>query len=158
MSAELDFKTLFRQVRRIGEVEFDNLPKQAQPIVAGLLERKANYPAVAVDRKVCMTEIDPHGQSKQILLEQNGEYEVYNDGGMKRIVVDSIFDRMIRCVVQTYPVNAPIQKIREAKTAFRKKARARTPQELAGLKRGNERRRLEAQARRAAAKEAEAAG
>jgi hypothetical protein len=130
MSAELDLKVLFRRVRRIGRTEFAELPAPARPIVASLLERKANYPAVAVDRRVCMTEIDPHGQSKQIELENAGEYEVYNDGGMKRIVVGSIFDRMIRCVVQTYPVNAPVPKIREAKTRFRKKPRARTAAEL----------------------------
>jgi hypothetical protein len=148
MSAPLDFKTLFSRVRRIGAIAFDELPAPARPIVATLLEKKATYPAPAVTRVVCRTEIDPSSQSTQIVREQTGEYEVFNDGGQKKIVTDSIFDRMIRAVVASYPPGGAIPKIRESKTKFRRIVRARTAAELEGLRKGNAQRHAEAVAHR----------
>jgi hypothetical protein len=150
MSVEIDFKTLFSQVRRIGEITFDDLDARAQPIVISLLVKKEAYPAAAVTRTTCRTEIDPCSLSTQIARESSGEYETFNDGGQKKIVVDSVFDRMIRAVVATYSTDAPVPKIRASKTAFRRKTRARTPAELRGLATANARRREEALARREA--------
>jgi hypothetical protein len=133
----------------MSEIDLDQLNERAQPIVKALLELKAADPRLSVSRQDCMR-IDPHGLTKQLELEASGEYDVFIDGGQKRILVASIYDRMIKAVVASYPVGAAPAKVREAKTKFRKKARPRTEAELAGLAKANEARRLEAEARRAA--------
>jgi hypothetical protein len=57
---------------------------------------------------------------------------------------------MIRQIAATYPADGAPAKIRTVNTRFKRKARPRTAAELEGLRKGNERRRLEAAQRRAA--------
>jgi hypothetical protein len=137
------------------EIDLDALSAIARPMVEELLRRKAEDPRLSVTRQECMR-IDPHWQSKQILLEQEGEYQVFNEGGMKRILTGSIYDRMIRNVIASYPADAPPVKITQPKARFRKKARARTEAELRGLAQGNAKRAEEARAKREAAAREEA--
>jgi hypothetical protein len=76
------------------------------------------------------------------------------------VTVTSIYRRLIKLAIASHPVDGPSVKVREPAARFvrRPKApRARTEAELAGLRKGNARRHVEAEARRSAAKEAEAA-
>jgi hypothetical protein len=123
------------------------LSERARPLVEALLRLKAAESRLHVSRTECM-KIDPHGLSKQIMLENAGEYNVFIDGGQKRIFTDSIYDRMIRAVIATYPIGAAPRKAREVSTKFKKKARKRTAAELAGLAKANARRAEEARLRR----------
>jgi hypothetical protein len=131
------------------EIDLAALSPIARPMVEELLRQKASDPRLSVTRQECMR-IDPHGQSKQIQLEQAAEYQVFNEGGVKRILTGSIYDRMIRNIIATYPADAPPAKVRESKSAFRKKPRRRTPAELRGLAEGNRQRAEAARARREA--------
>jgi hypothetical protein len=127
----------------------EEISERARPIIKALLVQQAADPRLSVSRAECM-QIAAHGLSKQIQLEESGEYHTYVDGGSKRILVASIYARMIRQIKATYPVAGPPAKAREVATKFRKRARPRTAAELEGLRKGNEARRLEAERRRAA--------
>jgi hypothetical protein len=129
------------------EIDLDALSDEGQAMVAALLEQKVKDPRAALSRKQCM-ELANHGLSKQIELEQTHEYQAFNDGGLKRILKDSVYDRMIRQVAATHPADVPPAKIREPTTRFTKARRKPTEAELEGLRKGNARRHEEAQARR----------
>jgi hypothetical protein len=133
----------------IDEIDLEKLSEKARAIVKTLLACQAADPRLSVTRQECMR-IDPHGVSKQIMLEETGAYDVYIDGGQRRILVASIYNRMIAAVIASHPADGPPAKVREVATSFKKKARPRTEAELRGLAQANEARRLEAQARRAA--------
>jgi hypothetical protein len=89
-----------------------------------------------------------HGSSKEIQIEARGEVVVYTDGGQLRITRRSAFNRRLRLLLESNPPGQPRPKIREVKTAFRKKARPRTLAELRGLAAGNAKRAAEAAQRR----------
>jgi hypothetical protein len=125
------------------------ISERARTIIRALLEQQAADPRISVSRQDCM-KIVPVGLSKQIALEESGEYHTFVDGGTRRILVSSIYARMVRQIMATYPVDGPPAKAREVATRFKKRRRAPTPNELQGLARANEARRLEAEQRRAA--------
>jgi hypothetical protein len=94
-----------------------------------------------------------HKLSKEIQIEEAGEVVTYAAGGQKRIERRSAYNRKIAFILASNPIGATQPKIRAAPSAFKKaarRARLRTEAELEGLRKGNERRRIEAEARRAA--------
>jgi hypothetical protein len=118
--------------------------------------REAAETAVVVSRKrTC--EMLNIGASYELLLEKRGELVSIIDGKHRLVLVSSIYARLRRLAALSHPADGPAAKVRQPSRRFAKKPRARTEAELEGLRRGNERRRLEAQARRdaAAAKGAE---
>jgi hypothetical protein len=131
------------------EIDLDKLSERARPLVETLLKQKAAAPQITVSRKIALDMLGC-GLSKLLLLEASDEVQSFIEGGQRKILVASIFDRLVRQVILSYPVGQPPTKAHTVRTRFRKKPRARTPQELAGLAKGNERRRREAAERRAA--------
>jgi hypothetical protein len=137
-------------VDKLSEADLDILPEGLRAAVAVLVKERDNAELGDFSRAQSMTFFG-HGLSKQIQIETTAEVVTYLDGGKKRIERRSAFNRKIRLLIASNPVGAPQPKIREVPTAFvnkPKKPRPRTEAELAGLAKGNERRRAEAEERR----------
>jgi hypothetical protein len=120
------------------------------PAAADFRAQWAADPAASKTRKEAAVIINC-GQTKLIELEKLGVLRRYTDGASVRITTASIYQYLIALA------NEPPRKVREPAASFRraKKApRPRTEAELQGLRKGNAKRAAEAQARRAAAKEA----
>jgi hypothetical protein len=132
-------------------VDLNKLTEPSRSTIAWFIQQAENDPAASFSRAQCM-DFFGHGLSKQLEIEASGELVVFMDGGKRRIEKRSAYLRLIRLIIESNPPDAPVPK-REVKTRFRKKIRPRTAAELEGLAKANEARRLEAQARRAAAEE-----
>jgi hypothetical protein len=126
-----------------------HLSKTAAAIVADIRERQARDPRVMVSRKVSQ-EMLGIGPSRQIELEAEGVLHSYLDGSGRRVLVSSIYARMIAQAIASHLLNGPPARFRQPSKRFSHKPRPRTESELEGLRKGNERRREEARARRAA--------
>jgi hypothetical protein len=127
-------------------------PKAAGP-VRDLLKGWLDDDREVVDRKGSMR-LMGCGLTSQIERETNGEIDSFLDGSQRKIVVRSIYRFLIRRVVESFPVNAPPKKGRNPISGFRKRVKPRTEAELRGLAAGNAKRKSEAEALRAARKEA----
>ena len=68
----------------------------------------------------------------------------------------SLYDHLIELAIATHPTGQPPKKARQPSQRFVGRRRSPTPQELEGLKKGNEKRRLEAEARRTPREEGKA--
>jgi hypothetical protein len=101
-------------------------------------------PSASKSRRQCM-EIGNWGQTTQIAKERRGVLRTYTDGTSVRITTQSLYEHLIELA------SAPVRKVRQPVARFRHKRRDPTEAELEGLRRGNERRRLEAEQRRARA-------
>jgi hypothetical protein len=77
------------------------------------------------------------GSSKGRALLQTKEVTGYQDGGRWIVTRKSAFNRRIALLIAANLPGQPRPKIREVKTAFKRKLRVRTPQELAALDRAN---------------------
>jgi hypothetical protein len=133
-----------------------NVSPTGQRIVADLISRSEAAVAPAVSRKTACDILDV-GSTKLVQLENAGELDSFLDGAVRRITTSSIYLYLIKRAISSHPADAPAAKVRKPKSMFkpkRKAPRARTEAELEGLRKGNEKRRLEAQERRVAAKEA----
>jgi hypothetical protein len=108
-------------------------------------------PSASKSRKDCMA-IGGWGQTTQLTKEKRGILHAYLDGASVRVTTRSLYAHLLELA------SAPPRKVREPAARFKHKPRVPTPQELEALKRGNERRRREAEARRAAGREKETAG
>jgi hypothetical protein len=77
------------------------------------------------------------GQTTQIEKEKSGVLRTVRDGKKVLVPAGSLFPHLIERVIASHPARGP------------KPRRKPTPQELEGLRKGNEQRRLEGDARRA---------
>ena len=89
------------------------------------------------------------GPSKELVVEAT-ELESHLDGTIRRITNDSICRRKIALKLLSHPVDGDEPKARQPATRYRASPRPRTPAELEGLRKGNERRAADAQQRREA--------
>ena len=121
----------------------------AATIITGHAQRFAAETRIAVSRKVAC-EMLGVGSSRLIALERSGELLSYLDGASRKIVISSVYARLIRLALNAHPVGGAPATVRHPLGEYRKAPRARTPQELAGLRRSNERRAEEGRQRRAA--------
>jgi hypothetical protein len=138
------------------QADLDGVPEPLRSAVAAVLARRDADPSASLSRFDCMA-LFGHRLSKQLEIEH--ELVSFMDRGRRRFEKNIVYDRLIRLLIESNPAGVPPPKIREVPTAFSKKPkkpRPRTPQELAGLARGNAKRRTEAEERRArTAKEAQ---
>jgi hypothetical protein len=137
--------------RIVAELKVQASP-QALAIINDLEGDWAAYPAPGAPRAVsaALNNVKP---TQEIKLEKSGELVSYLDGARRVVLVSSIFLRLMRLAIKSYPLGGPPAVARQPPGRYRAKAgkpRALTPQELAGLRKGNERRHAEAVARRAA--------
>jgi hypothetical protein len=128
----------------------------AAAIVADIKARAEREVCVAVPRQVSQ-EMQHIGPSRQIELENAGELRSYLDGSRRLVTTASIYARLIRRAIESHPVDGPPARVRRPSTRYQRHRRQPTPQELEGLKRGNERRKREAEARRASTRREAAA-
>jgi hypothetical protein len=125
-------------------------------LVAALLREKAADGRRMVPRKVSCA-IGGWGLTSQIEKERRGDLLTVLAGTSRLTFVPSLYDHLIALAVESHPANAPPRKARQPSQSFAKRRRLPTEAELEGLKHGNERRRLEAEARRHAREEGKAA-
>jgi hypothetical protein len=122
----------------------------ARPIIMRAIDWRLREPRFGIPRKEGMA-LFGHELTRQLAIETAGELQTFLDGGRRLITADSIAIRMIALALLSHPVDGPALKVRLPPGRYQKRRREPTPAELEGLKRGNERRREEAQKRRAAA-------
>ena len=128
---------------------------RAEPLIDYALawyREKQRLNILSISRQECMSAFG-HGMTRQILIEQAGEVESYLDGGNRRISTASICRRLIALATCRIRLDGP--ELRKACVSRRSDVSQRlpldrTPAELEGLKRGNERRAEEARRRREA--------
>jgi hypothetical protein len=97
------------------------------------------------------------GPTQEIKYERADLLDSFLDGTARRVSIASIYRLLISRAIASHPVDGPPARARFPAARYVKKPRPRTPAELEGLRKGNERRRLEAEARRAAKIRARAA-
>jgi hypothetical protein len=117
------------------------------PAVADIKARWAADPSASKSRKECMA-IGSWGLTTQISKEKRGILRAYADGASVRITTQSLYEHLIALA------GAPAHKARKPTASFRHKRRIPREAELDALRRGNEKRRLEAQERRQAREQA----
>jgi hypothetical protein len=124
---------------------------EAAKLVAVLLEQKAADPRKGVPRKVSQ-EMGGWGSTTQIEKEKRGDLQTFLDGMARRVFVPSIYDHLIALAVASHPLGGPMKKARQPAARYQRRRPRREPTqtELEALKRGNERGRREAEARRVA--------
>jgi hypothetical protein len=113
------------------------------PAAAALRRQKAADPRKLISRNDCETE-GGWGQSTQFAKEASGVLHRVNVGLRVMVTAESFWDHLIDLA------NAPQRKLRQPRTMFKPRRREPTPQELAALRRANERSAEEAQKRREA--------
>ena len=113
------------------------------PAVADIDAREAADPSVLKSRKQCQTE-GGWGQTTQIAKEDSSALHRVNVGMSVKITSKSFYQHL-RDLASAQP-----RKLRQPSARYQKRPRPRTPQELEGLRVGNERRREEAQLRKEA--------
>jgi hypothetical protein len=130
----------------------DDVSDTARRIVADLLAKQKAESRPALSRKDAGALLGV-GVTKLLQLEAAGKLDGFLDGASRRITTASLYRYLIGQVIKSHPVDGPAVKVRQPPKQFRraKAPRPRTEAELDGLRRGNERRRLEAQARRSGA-------
>ena len=101
-------------------------------------------------------EIGGWGMTSQIEKEKRGELMTILAGTSRLTFVPSIYDHLIELAIATHPAGQPPKKARQPSQRFVGRRRSPTPQELEGLKKGNEKHRLEAEARRTPREEGKA--
>jgi hypothetical protein len=116
----------------------------ANPAVDDINAKWAADPSASKSRRQCM-EAGAWGLTTQIAKERRGVLRTYTDGASVRITTQSLYEHLVELA------SAPVRKVRQPVTRFQRKRRDPTEAELEGLRRGNERRRLEAEQRRARA-------
>jgi hypothetical protein len=121
----------------------------ARAAVNDIVSRAERDNRVAVPRAVSQ-EMQHIGSSRQIELENEGKLTTYLDGSRRLVLVTSIYARLIKLVLESYPLDKPAKRVRRPTTRFTRKRRPPTPAELEGLQRGNAKRAEEARARREA--------
>jgi hypothetical protein len=145
----IDINQLPERMRRLFE-RYDELPEHAKRMVEALIRKRVNNKQWLSSRPESMVAQNIR-LTKQISLEKTGELEVIVDGGQVKILTDSIIDRLIRNVFETYlgggrksARTAPAHVARKSK----RQVPPRTEAQLRGLSEGNARRREEARRRR----------
>jgi hypothetical protein len=116
------------------------------PAAADIKATWAADPSASKTRKECQV-VGNWGPTTQIVKEKRGILHTYTDGAVVRVTTQSLYSHLVDLA------NAPRRRVREPAAAFRrvkKAARPRTAAELEGLRKGRERFRAEAIARRAA--------
>ena len=119
------------------------MPAFTNPAVADIEAKRAADRRVSMSRKECMGE-GGWRLSSQILKENTGALHRYLDGASVRVTSKSFYDHLVALASE------PPRKVRQPAGRYRKGRRPRTPQELQGLRIGNERRAEEARERREA--------
>jgi hypothetical protein len=114
-----------------------------KPAVADIDALEAANPHALLTRKQCQT-IGNWAATSQMMKEASGALHRVNVGMRVMITAPSFFGHL-RALA-----SAEQKKLRQLRTMFRRRPRERTPQELEGLRRGNEGRHQAAQKRREA--------
>jgi hypothetical protein len=130
------------------EVLPEELSDKAAAIIADIRARHACDVRISVSRKISQ-EMLGIGATRQIELEAEGSLCSYLEGGQRRILVSSIYARLVALAIKSHPL-AGAAKARQPAKRFSQKTRVRTPAELRGLAIGNARRAEEAKLRREA--------
>jgi hypothetical protein len=120
----------------------------AQAVVNDIISRAERDIRVAVPRAVAC-EMQHIGSSREIELENAGVLLSYLDGSRRLITTASIYARLIRLAIESHPLDGPSVRVRRPSTRYQRRRREPTLAELEGLRKGNERRKREAEARRA---------
>jgi hypothetical protein len=120
----------------------------AAALIADITQRWSRDSRFSVTRKETQQMLGI-GATREIDLERAGELNSYLEGSMRRVPVGPIYARLIKLAIASHPVDGTAAKVRRPAKRFTRKIRPRTEAELRGLALGNERRRLEAQARKA---------
>jgi hypothetical protein len=126
----------------------DKVSETGLRIVADLVADYANQPAPSTSRVRARQLLGDVGSTKELHLENIGALDSFLDGTQRRVTTRSIFRHLVLRAIASHPRNAPSKRARRPPARFQKKPRVRTPAELEGLRKGNAKRRLEAQARR----------
>jgi hypothetical protein len=128
-------------------------------ILADIDAKEAADSRFAIKRRAVCEMLDV-SMSRVISLEAKGELRSFLEGSERRITVASVYDRLRRLARLAHPASGAAPKGRPSPGQARKPkpVRPRTPQELEGLRKGNEGRAAEAQRKRVAkqTKQAEA--
>jgi hypothetical protein len=146
-----DFHSLFDN----NPPPLDNVSDRGVGIVVDLLADWRNEPAPSASRPEVRAKLGC-GPTKELALEASGAIDSYLDGSVRRITMRSLYRHLIKQAIASHPKDAPDAKVRhpagqfQSKPHAKKAPRPRTEAELEGLRRGNEKRRLEALKRRAA--------
>jgi hypothetical protein len=133
-----------------------NLSAGATPLVIDFCAAYVAEPGPVTSRSGAGARLQVKA-TQEIKYEHAGLIDSFLDGTARRVSVASIYRLLISRAIASHPVGGPPARARFPAGRYAKKPRPRKPAELEGLRKGNERRRLDAQARRAMAKEAEAA-
>ena len=124
------------------------VPSQAKPLIARELEWLAKQTSPTLPRK----EAEAAGgwkQSKGLTLQTLGVLGTFNLDTRVQVSTRDITRYRTAQILLSYPIDGGSKlKIRQPRARFQKAVRARRPQELEGLRKGNERRAREAQLRR----------
>jgi hypothetical protein len=129
---------------------YNELPEHAQRMVQVLLKKRVGNTRWLSSRPQAMEALNVK-QTKLIELEKAGELDVIVDGGQVKILTDSIYDRLIRNVFDTYLGSDGRKAARVAPahvTKHKRKVPPRTKAQRRGLADGNARRKEEARQRR----------
>jgi hypothetical protein len=106
--------------------------------------------------KEILTRIPVRRPRKQEFVRCHPDLQTILAGASRLTFVPSLYDHLIELAIATHPTGQPPKKARQPSQRFVGRRRSPTPQELEGLKKGNEKRRLEAEARRTPREEGKA--
>ena len=85
------------------------ISERALTITDRLFEQWQADPRLVVDRKTSQV-MNDIGSTFEIILESRGELDAIQVDGRVRVTTDSIYERLIRRVVETYPANGAQKK------------------------------------------------
>jgi hypothetical protein len=124
---------------------------KAAAIVADIKRRQAADSRVMLTRRQCQ-QGGNWGPTSQIAKENAGDLDSVLDGSVRKITAASFYRHLIELAIRSHPPAGPV-KARQPAARYQRRCprRESTQAELEALKRGNERRRCEAEARRAEA-------
>jgi hypothetical protein len=148
LSDIIDISELPERMRRLLERN-DELTEHAKRMVETLIRKRINNRQWLSSRQESML-AQKIRLTKQIALDKAGELDVIIDGGQVKILTDSIIDRLIRNVFETYfGGGRKAARIAPAHVARKSKRQVppRTEAQLRGLAEGNARRKEVAQRR-----------
>ena len=121
----------------------------AHPLIVDTYNKMKADPSIGKSRAQSMA-LGGWGMTSERAKEQCGLLQTWTDGANVRVGTVSLYLHLLTLIVESHPIDAPARKARTpVKPFFKGHRRKTTEAELQGLAKGNERRRLEAKARRA---------
>jgi hypothetical protein len=122
-----------------GVTEATPVHPQIQAEVIRTIEQRRSDPRYGTRRKEAMA-LFGIGLTRMMAIEAAGEVQTYLDGASRMITLDSVVIRQIALLLLAHPLSGAAPKARLPAARYQKRRREPTPQELEGLRIGNERR------------------